>query len=171
MICGETRAACARSAASRCRREAAVAKHQLKPSSNKPRGWPPELERFPTTKDAKEATRAFSKQQIRTLSFWIGPIGFTILAGLVVTMMLVWMRRWIPLPQSWFGLIVGGAIGVTGGLATRWYSRHRYRRVLRERLNALGVPICMTCGYDLTGNESGVCPECGQPFEPTGDAR
>ncbi len=26
------------------------------------------------------------------------------------------------------------------------------------------------CGYDLTGNTSGVCPECGQPFEPKGDA-
>ena len=25
------------------------------------------------------------------------------------------------------------------------------------------------CGYDLTGNESGTCPECGQPFEPKGD--
>lgn len=21
--------------------------------------------------------------------------------------------------------------------------------------------LCLTCGYDLTGNESGVCPECG----------
>ena len=21
--------------------------------------------------------------------------------------------------------------------------------------------LCRTCGYDLTGNESGVCPECG----------
>ena len=26
------------------------------------------------------------------------------------------------------------------------------------------------CGYDLTGNVSGVCPECGQPFEAKGDA-
>jgi hypothetical protein len=26
------------------------------------------------------------------------------------------------------------------------------------------------CGYDLTGNTSGVCPECGQPFEPKGGA-
>ena len=26
------------------------------------------------------------------------------------------------------------------------------------------------CGYDLTGNTSGVCPECGQPFEAKGDA-
>jgi hypothetical protein len=26
------------------------------------------------------------------------------------------------------------------------------------------------CGYDLTGNTSGVCPECGQRFEAKGDA-
>jgi len=24
---------------------------------------------------------------------------------------------------------------------------------------------CRQCGYDLTGNESGRCPECGQPLE------
>ena len=23
--------------------------------------------------------------------------------------------------------------------------------------------LCPSCGYDLTGNVSGVCPECGQP--------
>lgn len=26
-------------------------------------------------------------------------------------------------------------------------------------------PECNTCGYDLTGNTSGVCPECGTPFK------
>lgn len=25
---------------------------------------------------------------------------------------------------------------------------------------------CQKCGYDLTGNESGRCPECAQPFMP-----
>jgi len=25
----------------------------------------------------------------------------------------------------------------------------------------LGPGACAACGYDLTGNESGVCPECG----------
>jgi hypothetical protein len=24
--------------------------------------------------------------------------------------------------------------------------------------------LCRSCGYDLTGNTSGVCPECGQPI-------
>ena len=26
------------------------------------------------------------------------------------------------------------------------------------------------CGYNLTGNVSGTCPDCGQPFEPKADA-
>ena len=26
-----------------------------------------------------------------------------------------------------------------------------------------GGPGCLACGYDLTGNTSGVCPECGTP--------
>ena len=31
----------------------------------------------------------------------------------------------------------------------------------RERRGSLGV--CHHCGYNLTGNTSGVCPECGTP--------
>lgn len=26
---------------------------------------------------------------------------------------------------------------------------------------------CQSCGYDLTGNESGICPECGRPTPAT----
>lgn len=47
------------------------------------------------------------------------------------------------------------------------------RRRLRKNLNH-----CEHCDYDLTGNESGVCPECGtaippgsKPDEPPGDER
>jgi predicted Zn-ribbon and HTH transcriptional regulator len=32
----------------------------------------------------------------------------------------------------------------------------RIRRVLRIRPDH-----CATCGYNLTGNRSGICPECG----------
>lgn len=32
-------------------------------------------------------------------------------------------------------------------------ARRRHRRMQRNQ--------CLTCGYDLTGNVSGVCPECG----------
>lgn len=34
----------------------------------------------------------------------------------------------------------------------------RWRRWRRRRKG-----LCLKCGYNLTGNESGVCPECGVP--------
>lgn len=30
-------------------------------------------------------------------------------------------------------------------------------------------PACCTCGYNLTGNVSGICPECGSPTPLTGE--
>ena len=37
--------------------------------------------------------------------------------------------------------------------AEAWQRRHRVRR-----------GVCVNCGYNLTGNTSGVCPECGTPI-------
>lgn len=37
----------------------------------------------------------------------------------------------------------------------------RVRAEIRRQLNALAIPTCVSCGYDMTGNASGVCPECG----------
>ena len=31
----------------------------------------------------------------------------------------------------------------------------------RRRMRRLQEGLCINCGYDLTGNVSGVCPECG----------
>jgi hypothetical protein len=33
---------------------------------------------------------------------------------------------------------------------------------LRRRLRTRRPGTCLACGYDLTGNVSGVCPECGR---------
>jgi len=46
----------------------------------------------------------------------------------------------VPLLFAWFGYACAGPV-------------RRRRRRRRGR--------CATCGYDLQGNESGVCPECG----------
>ena len=32
----------------------------------------------------------------------------------------------------------------------------------RDRRKASRPGLCVKCGYDLTGNKSGVCPECGK---------
>jgi hypothetical protein len=38
-----------------------------------------------------------------------------------------------------------------------------YRRLIRNRLRP---NHCKSCGYNLAGNASGVCPECGTPIPP-----
>ena len=43
-------------------------------------------------------------------------------------------------------------------LPTVWAIRYRRTRGRIERL------ACVTCGYSLTGNTSGTCPECGTPI-------
>jgi hypothetical protein len=39
--------------------------------------------------------------------------------------------------------------------------RRRITRGIRIVLVQRGIPMCIPCGYDLTGNTSGICPECG----------
>ena len=53
-----------------------------------------------------------------------------------------------------FGLLVYqcGLIQIRGQMLI-----YLERAAKRERL-----PMCLKCGYDLTGNASGVCPECGK---------
>jgi len=38
------------------------------------------------------------------------------------------------------------------------------RTLRRQRLG-----LCLGCGYDLRGNRSGVCPECGRAVAPSAD--
>jgi hypothetical protein len=57
--------------------------------------------------------------------------------------------KWIWFP-CWFPLLVFGSypmLVLIGGpiRRSRWRKHHR----------------CLACGYDLTGNTSGICPECG----------
>lgn len=41
------------------------------------------------------------------------------------------------------------------------------RRIYRHfvPLPITGDSLCSQCGYDLTGNKSGTCPECGMKVE------
>ena len=43
--------------------------------------------------------------------------------------------------------------------------RRRLRRSIWNQLAQLAMRTCLDCGYDLTGNTSGVCPECGGKAE------
>lgn len=46
-----------------------------------------------------------------------------------------------------------------------WIAWHRDHRRISSPLDH---PLCASCGYDLTGNFSGVCSECGSTMPRTG---
>ena len=75
---------------------------------------------------------------------------------------------WIVIGVVVAGLLVYGAargegaaarlVVVVAGVVLPWYWRDRAEELRQDR-EAMG--LCAGCGYDLTGNVSGVCPECG----------
>ncbi len=44
--------------------------------------------------------------------------------------------------------------------------RKRMTKTIRSRINELGIPMCMECGYQLKGATGPRCPECGNLFGP-----
>ena len=64
-----------------------------------------------------------------------------------------------------FGLALGplGAL-IAIAIRNRALRAENTRRVRRE------AGLCANCEYDLRGNTSGVCPECGTPATPSSDA-
>ena len=67
----------------------------------------------------------------------------------------------IVLPH-WAALTLAAILPATR--ARRWYASARGRlRRWGPRLPG----VCRACGYDLTGNQSGVCPECGADARAT----
>ena len=43
-----------------------------------------------------------------------------------------------------------------------WWLVHRTSGAAASRTRRRDLGLCPGCGYDLTGNVSGVCPECGE---------
>lgn len=57
-------------------------------------------------------------------------------------------------------------VGLLGGLVAAWAcGLAAVDSWYRGQLVTL-PGVCISCGYNLTGNVSGVCPECGTPIEP-----
>jgi hypothetical protein len=59
--------------------------------------------------------------------------------------------------QPWLWLAAAGALGANLLL---WLWIVRPEQIRRKRLDN---GLCVHCGYDLRGNVSDVCPECGHP--------
>ena|GEM_PF-2866911 len=52
------------------------------------------------------------------------------------------------------------AVYIPSALGGAWLAS----RPKRRHAELLATNRCLKCSYDLTGNESGICPECGEPI-------
>ena len=88
------------------------------------------------------------------ISRWWGRWGFTIQTGALAGEDPPINRVFLSMPL-WFPIVLFASYPVLA------FIRGPLRRYLRRRKG-----LCLSCGYDLTGNVSGVCPECGTEVPP-----
>jgi len=124
----------------------------------------PELRRVP---DEEQRRIMFKQTLIVAMGDW------AMIAGLLIPILapaLRWMESYAKRLGT-VGYFPTGLIVVTGILIA-WTSlgilvqRSTVRRDVRKLLHSDGIAICVPCGYDLTGNSSGKCPECGVAIAP-----
>ena len=125
------------------------------------------MERFDSRESANAAYKSAWRAVVRTWQFWVFLILFLIAVPISLLSVLrtfgLWSVASPGISGAIYGALAGGCIGASFQLAFR----NPVRRMLRERLAADGVPICVPCGYDLRGQTSPRCPECGTDFDPS----
>ncbi len=120
----------------------------------------PELILFePGPERQRMILQAVNGQRTRVAAF-LSVVGDT---GLFV----LWDKLVASVPSSWSLHLMFMLYLIGFGLAI-WLTRRDIRHRLRAQLAKKGIPVCIPCGYNLTGNESGVCPECGTAMQKTG---
>ncbi len=127
----------------------------------------PELERFANVFEQQEAVRrALRDPAVRWRMVFVQCIAWAV--------MLCLFMRILSNSGSISTLALLALIGGSGLIATychgRW-ARPSLRRSLRQQLIERGVPICAECGYDLRGQTSPRCPECGHETSPNPEER
>lgn len=123
----------------------------------------PELQRYKTKREGYKALNHAIRRQLFHWPVWI----VLIACGLIWTALLT--ETGLPQALGRYNrtlLFVVFAIWVLIGGIGPWYLvatlfQQRVRVALRKDLIKQGAQVCLRCGYDLTGNVSGDCPECG----------
>ena len=116
----------------------------------------PELTRFPTRDARKHAWDRAGNATLRQPLLWVLTIATLAAFGIIV-----FSFPTLGVPLEWMMLLA-----VLVFAAIPFFFRRTVQRSLRRQLCDSGVPVCISCGYDLAGNTTGECPECGSSSRP-----
>ena len=89
----------------------------------------------------------------------------------LLSYLVVWVtaRRWLSLQSPLVKCVAWGALGLGVAVAVpcvrTWLLRRRIAHRIRLALRKRKIPVCMVCGYNLTGLTEARCPECGQRYD------
>ena len=114
----------------------------------------PELARLPRKEQRRLWQEAF-RNSLRDRLTWVAfavLVGFQIVGLIIANIFLGHSARWAE-------TVMAGLICAAGAFLSAQILVPRVRLHLQELLPTL----CRECGYDLTANASGRCPECGTP--------
>ena len=117
----------------------------------------PELGRLANWKMRRKALSVAIEEVSARWQYWAAVAGIVVVSG--------WfqfsMRR-LGIPPDWRHLARWTGVCVT--LMACWILLLSFKKTIRRSLwrtlVSQGILCCTSCGYDLTGNTSGVCPEC-----------
>jgi hypothetical protein len=98
-----------------------------------------------------DTLREFEPAWARPLAY---VLGLTLIAIIVLTVVV--QSDWWCF-YAGFGWLI--SVGVLG-LSSNFIAAARLNRSLQNKWNN----CCPTCGYNLTANCTGICPECGTPI-------
>lgn len=128
-------------------------------------GLLPELARFPSA-----TSRSIAIYSARIPQFYSAQVSALLFGSIAASVYMIGATYINPRPDGTFAIILEWVFLI---LASFWLfawlevARIRVlleptRRALRIRLSRIGLPTCVACGYNLKGNVSGICSECGQ---------
>lgn len=128
----------------------------------------PELVHFEDYATRQRELKAASKSILRQFHRQLALVVFLIGSAAALGLLIVNLKFLFGPNTSLLGGVASGICGGASAVMGNLLYRKPIRVILRNRLNEIGVPICVGCGYDLRGNTSGVCPECGRvtPGQP-----
>jgi hypothetical protein len=126
----------------------------------------PDLRRIEGERQRRVLWAAAYAPVLRSPAYWLVALAAQVFAQVVVVVPVTRLLRVRGLYRPVYEWALPVGVALLACLLIVWVMRRQITRNIRRELNRRRLPTCLKCGYNLTGNASGSCPECGHTQQP-----